>query len=376
MNRPILHVLEDATVVDSFIDMMETVYPNESKYLVLISGNAPIKVHERENVVFLQRYTKELDTFFSDTSFFRHVCLHSIGEESLLLKIKHPSMSWVIWGWDLYEKLLYYKGYELYESDDDQYRIRAKGNNLPVWWYRFLTHIRDHKIFRREEKLLRRIKYIITDNGCDYNVFKKYYPMSPIEHLGTINYYPIENLVNKEFVDSECNGSSIWVGNSASANGNHIGIFKILSSFSDDINIFCPISYGDKRFVDYIDIEGKKILGKKFSPLKEFLPVKKYYALFLNANSFVFGHYRQCAVGNILMALYFGGKCFFYKKNPLYQMYLDDGFSVYSIEDDLNEEFAITPLSSEIRKTNRDLVKKIASYESSLEQLRIVFGKI
>ena len=57
-------------------------------------------------------------------------------------------------------------------------------------------------------------------------------------------------------------------------------------------------------------------------------------------------------------------------------MYLDSGFSVFSIEDDLNEKFAVTPLSSDVRNKNRELVLKIASYESSLEQIRNVFGKI
>ena len=168
-------------------------------------------------------------------------------------------------------------------------------------------------------------------------MFKRYYPNSPIIHLGTINYYPIEKLINIDFIDKECTGTAIWVGNSASANGNHISVFERLSSFSDSIKIYCPISYGETGYSAYLDSEGNRLLGNKFVPLKAFLPVEQYYALFLNANSFVFGHYRQCGVGNVLMALFFGGKCFFYKRNPLYHMYLESGFCVFSIEDDLNE---------------------------------------
>lgn len=376
MKTPILHVLEDATVVDSFINLMETVYPQESIYLVIIDGNNPIKVHSQERVLFFQRKSKELVDFLRNTSSYRHVCLHSIGDEKLLLNIHHPSVSWVIWGWDLYEKLLYFVGYQLYESERDQYRIRARGKNMPVFIYRVLTFMRDLKIFYREKRLLRRVKYIITDNDCDYGVYKQYFPRSKKEHLGTINYYPIEQLIKNSFIHKECNGTAIWVGNSASANGNHLGVFRLLSTFSNNIKVYSPISYGDKRFTDYIDQEGTRLLGECFCPLKEFVPVEQYYSLFLDANSFVFGHYRQCGVGNILMALFFGGKCFFYKKNPLYQMYLDSGFSVFSIEDDLNEKFAVTPLSSDVRNKNRELVLKIASYESSLEQIRNVFGKI
>lgn len=368
--------MEDATVVDSFISMMETVYPNESKYLVIIDTASPQKVHKRENVVFFERDSEDLRQFLNETNTYRHICLHSIGDEFSLEKIHHPSMSWIIWGWDLYEKLLYFKGYKLYVSDKEQYRIRAKGKHMPLFIYRLLTYFRDLNIYRKELKILKRIKYIITDNGCDYYVFKRYFPNSPIQHLGTINYYPIENLINQGFVNSECDGSAIWVGNSASANGNHVSIFKLLSSFSDSVKIYSPISYGDRRFIDYINNEGQRLLGDRFIPLMDFLPVDKYYSLFLNANCFIFGHYRQCGVGNILMALYFGGKCFFYKRNPLYQMYLDAGFAVFSIDDELNEESALTPLPSDVRIKNRELVKAIASYESSLEQIKNVFGKI
>ena len=117
-------------------------------------------------------------------------------------------------------------------------------------------------------------------------------------------------------------------------------------------------------------------MGDRFVPLKDFLPVNEYYAKFLQANAFVFGHFRQCAVGNILMAFYFGGKVFLSNRNPLLPMYKESGFYVYSIENDLREDFAVSPLDNEQRKKNRDLVMSIASYESSITQLKNVFGKI
>lgn len=376
MKKPILHILEDEKVTNSFIDMMETVFPNESKYLILLEGSKPTKVSQRENVVFIQKRTKELADFLYNTSGFRHICLHSINGERDLQRIKHPSMSWVIWGWDLYENLLQFKGYRLYENPWEQFRVRAKGRNTPIFLYRFLSFVRDYRIFRNEKRIIKRLKYIITDNGCDYDVFQKYYTNTTIKFLGTINYYPIEKLIGKENLNKECNGTAIWVGNSPAANGNHTSVFKKLASYSNNTKIYSPISYGDNRFMAYLNTEGKRILGDKFCPLRSFMPPEQYYSLFLNANSFVFGHYRQCGVGNILMALYFGGKCFFYKRNPLYQMYLDYGFIVFSIDDDLNESFAKAPLADDIRMRNRELVMSIASYKSSLEQLKQVFGKI
>ncbi len=376
MRAQVLHILDDAVVVNSFISMMETVYPGESQYLILLSGDSPQKVDKRDNIVFYQYRSPSLEEYLKEVRSFRHICFHSLSDEVLLLKIHHPSISWIIWGGDLYEKLIQYRGYKLYESFLERYRVKAAGKLIPTFKFCIWDFLRGFRVFYREERLLKRIKYIITDNECDYGVFKRYYPKSPIIYLGTINYYPIEKLIKAEFVNRECIGNAIWVNNSASANGNHISVFERLSSFSDEVKIYCPISYGEAGYRDYLDSEGKRLLGCKFVPLKTFLPVDQYYALFLNANSFIFGHYRQCGVGNILMALYFGGKCFFYKRNPLYKMYLESGFFVFSIEDDLCEEFASIPLSQDARRRNRELVNGIASKKSSLNQIQSVFGKI
>ena len=247
---------------------------------------------------------------------------------------------------------------------------------MPVGLYKLLTTIRDRVKVHREEKMIDRLKYVITDNGGDYEVFNHYFGDKGISFPGTINYYPIENLIDSSKQNEECSGNSIWTGNSADPNNNYVWVFKKLSVFSPVIKIICPISYGYPKFIVDIEKEGRSILGDRFVPLKDFLPVNEYYSTFLKANAFVFGHFRQCAVGNILMALYFGGKVFLSNRNPLLKMYKQSGFYIYSIEEDLSEAFAIKPLDEEQRENNRNLVMSIASHDSSIMQLKNVFGKI
>lgn len=374
MESIFLHILLDEKVVNSFIYMMEECFPNQSTYLIIAKDGLLKRVKEREDILSLDGESKELKHFLSNISRYKHVCLHSMLGRKFYTYIHHPSISWVIWGVDLYGPLLQSKGYELYYDEAQQYRVRA--GRMPVWLYKILTTIRDRQTARREEIMINRMRYIITDNGCDYDVFKKYYGDKSITFYGTINYYPIESLIDPSKHGEVCSGNAIWVGNSADANGNNVWVFEKLAGFSDDITIMSPISYGDVRFMKFIDEEGKRLLGKKFAPLKDFLPVNEYYAKFLQANAFIFGHFRQCAVGNILMALYFGGKVFLSNRNPLLPMYKKSGFYIYSIEDDLSESFALKPLDDEQRKKNLDLVMSIASYESSIDQLRNVFGKI
>lgn len=375
MERFFLHILMDEKVVNSFISMMEETYPDKSTYLIIAYEGKPKRVLPSEKVVSFDEGSEQLKHFLTKDVFaYKHVCLHSMVGKKFYTYIHHPSMSWVIWGFDLYGPLLWFKGYEVYYDEAQQYKVRA--GRKPVCLYKMLTMLRDLKKARWQEQVIDRLGYFITDNGCDEGVFNKYFGDKNIKFAGTINYYPIENLIDPSEQNEVCKGNAIWVGNSAHPNGNHVWVFEKLKEFSDDIYIISPISYGDARFMKYIDQEGRRLLGDRFVPLKDFLPVNEYYAKFLQANAFVFGHFRQCAVGNILMAFYFGGKVFLSNRNPLLPMYKDSGFNVYSIEEDLNEKFAITPLDDNQRKKNRELVLSIASYESSIEQLKNVFGKI
>lgn len=354
--------------------MMEKSFPNESTYLIIAKDGKPKRVNIGEKVVAFDKDSKQLKRFLSNLSGFKHVCLHSMVGMKFYTYIHHPSISWVIWGADLYGPLLRFRGYELYYDKIQQYRVRA--GNKPVWAYILSTTLRDYRVARMEGKVIKRLKYVITDNGCDEGVFKRYFGKYNISFPGTINYYPIESLIDSSKYNEMCSGNSIWVGNSADPNGNTVWVFEKLRDYSEDITIISPISYGDARFMKYIDEEGHHMLGKKFTPLKDFLPANEYYAKFLQANSFIFGHFRQCAVGNILMALYFGGKVFLSNRNPLLPMYKEYGFDIYSIEDDLTEEFAVKPLNEKQRVNNRDLVLSIASYENSISQIKNVFGKI
>lgn len=369
-----LHILLDEKVVNSFISMMEKTFPNENTYLIIAKDGKPKRVNPGKKVIAFDKDSKQLKRFLSGLSGFKHVCLHSMVGKKFYTYIHHPSISWVIWGADLYGPLLRFKGYDIYYDKKQQYRVRA--GNKPVWAYILSTTLRDYRVARMEETVIKRLKYVITDNGCDEAVFKRYFGKYSISFPGTINYYPIESLIDPSKQNEVCSGNSIWVGNSADPNGNTVWVFEKLRDYSEDITIMSPISYGDERFMKYIDEEGCRLLGKKFAPLKDFLPANEYYTRFLQANSFIFGHFRQCAVGNILMALYFGGKVFLSNRNPLLPMYKKSGFDIFSIEDDLTEDFAVKPLDDAQRANNRILVMSIASYESSINQLKNVFGKI
>ena len=369
----LLHILPDEKVVDSFISILETVYPGDSLYVIY--GETPSRIISKVkgNILFFQSKSKAFRDFLCHLETFERVFFHSLGHLRVFKKVKHPNITICIWGGDLYEALLARKGFKIYTDEDVVWKIRARNKKLPVCIYKFLVGMRDTVYASREVNLLKRSKFVYAKN-CDIKLLRTYFPSLTFQSvMGSFSYYPIEKLVGERQLNLWCAGKNIWVNNSAAMNGNHISVFERLKGIHSSIKIYSPLSYGGAPFRAYIEKKGYEILGDKFYPIKDFLPPEEYYGLFLNVNSFVFGHYRQCAYGNILVALYLGAKCFFYKSNPLYNDLLSEGLIIFDLEKDFNESFALSPLSSSLRARNREIVMRTNSFDALMQQLRVSF---
>ena len=356
--------------------MLETVYPGESRYIIIGNTSKPRMTYLYENVEYYVNGSKELDYVLLNVSDYQKIFIHFLKSGIGFEKINHPNMYWIIWGGDLYEGLICQKGYKIYIDEDEQFRVRAAQSpigRIPVWLYKFIVKIRDYSDFKNRYKIIKKIKGVIAIKE-DYKLLKEYCPKLNVEYAHFFSYYPIEKQIGAANLDKECSGLNIWVGNSPALNGNQSSIFKILKDYPESLKIYCPISYGDHRLIEYIDKIGNEILGKKFVPLKNFMTADKYFENYFDANAFIFGHLRQCGMGSVMMALYLGGKCFLYSRSPLYSFFKRKGLIIFSIENDLNYQSTQIPLSREERKKNRELIRAICSSETIKKQMKIVFS--
>ena len=106
-----------------------------------------------------------------------------------------------------------------------------------------------------------------------------------------------------------------------------------------------------------------------FKVVKNFLLLDDYNQLLLSANIFIYGNWRQEAVGNILIALYLGGKVFLDKRNPLLNFYKSLGLTLFDIEE-LSDEHLNSKLSSETINDNRKILKQFYSKERLISLIR------
>lgn len=369
IKKRLLHFFTDGKVTNDAIESFEEAFPNENLFLVLSKDGTPLLVRPHKNTMFLSFKSPVLGLIIRDCQEFGEVIFHSMGYEfsHIIQKMNHSKINWVIWGGDLYESLLYRKGYQLYTDEKILYKVRAR--KMPVFLYKMLTGIRDFYYYKAQVKANKKICSVIS-SGPDYDILVKYYPEFGKCQNKEFFYYPIEKMLDEQTRDSFVSGDNIWVNPAAGYNGNHIDVLTRLSHFKHLRKVCVPLSYGIPYWAKYVEEEGRKLLGDNFDPMMTFLPKEEYYKRFLGSNSFVFGHLRQCAVGNIIVALYLGAKVFLFKTNPLYDYYLKLGVTIYNIEDELTEEIVYSPLSNDLRLKNRQIIINNYSYQRQISLIK------
>ncbi len=364
-----LHIIYNEKVTQRTISVFEEVFPHQNRFIVMnkkgVTSFDTSSYHS--DIVFIDAYSKkELLKAIGDTSVYQHIIFHFLNdyEAKTLAKLSHPSIFWIEWGGDLYVNLLRPRGFKLFE--DESLFFKYTRPHIPVYLSKILYWVKRKKVQHIILKFVRNIKYFVPDSmPGEYNMLLSYYP--ELSHLQYKHffYYPIDVIIpNKDLTST---GNSIMINHCASISGNHTGVLKKLSELQlDQRRIIIPASYGNQLYASYLEELGNTLFNNNLVMIKEFMPLSKYNDLLCDCNVFIYGHYRQEAVGNILVALYIGGKVFLYERNPLFGFYKSLGLHIFSIDGDLCNESIDSKLSSDEIIEN----KKILDNYYSLEKLK------
>jgi len=214
------------------------------------------------------------------------------------------------------------------------------------------------------------LKYLCVPFDEEYNLFRDKKLISSNCKRILFLYYPLQYLVSG--TELIC-GNDILIGNSASASNNHLEAFEMLRQFeTDNRRIIVPLSYGDSKYADYIEEVGVRTFGNNFIPLRTFLHIDDYNQKIKTCGIVIMNHYRQQALGNVLIMIYMGARVFLNESNTIYQFLTRIGVTVYSIERDLNidNKEALVNLPLHDIEKNRKLLKDVMSEENIIEKLR------
>lgn len=366
-----LHIAQNEKIISRCIDNFDQVFPGDNKWIILPNSARRDYIGDRIGIVKCEYDSEAFRLAVGDVSQYEKIIIHFLTPDSakFVCSIEHPSIYWIEWGADLYNELLYLKGFPLYEDE-----IRLRKYSRYGWMGSLYTLIHRARKKKRQKLYLtaaKKMKYFVPDSMYDeYPMLLDFYPELKQLEYREFYYYPINEVLGEGYQERYTKGDNIILGNSASLTGNHYEALDLLSKINlQDRKIIIPLSYGSVAYADDIEAYGLAKMRDSVHTLREYMALDKYNEILESANIFVYNSYRQEAVGNILVALYLGGKVFLNERNPLLPFYKRLGLAIYPLGD-LSKSGGLDPLSKEDVDKNREILMKLYSRERQLQLIK------
>lgn len=158
------------------------------------------------------------------------------------------------------------------------------------------------------------------------------------------------------YIEKEISPIRIMVSHSGWIHNNHIETFELLKRFRDeDIQIICPLCYGEQKYIKKIIDQGKIIFGKKFVYFTK-LKSRDEYIEFINKNHiYITGANNQTGLGAIFYSI--KGNVKIYVRGNLKYSLEKLGYFVndYDRIKKISYTELVTPVSLEEKQHNMDI---------------------
>jgi hypothetical protein len=340
----ILHISDDEKFIEPFINFIENNHQINNHYFIIFNNNSNTYVKERKNLNKISFDYKSAIKLLLKCALSERIILHGLHNKKLvfllwLMPWVLKRSYWCIWGADLYS-----------------FGIKRDTLKLKLDY-----------ILRCQ--IIPKIGHLVSYLPGDILLARQHFHAKGIYHECFL--YPSNLYKHVELQKKITTDIGILVGNSATSSNNHLDIFrKLLIHKIKDINIYCPLSYGDSKYGKYIEEEGKTYFGNKFHALLDFMPLKNYLELLSDIDIAIFAHDRQQAMGNIISLLGLGKTIFLKKNTTSWEFLYNLGFFIKTFED-----FDLEKITQEEAFHNVMKAKNIFSEETLATQLNNLFDK-
>lgn len=360
----ILHLARDEKFVDQGLRAFEQAAPGANDLYLYAPKDlkyvkSPAKIASR----------KELRTGNLSKEFVKYdlIIIHSLIPAWLktLSKIsKETPLVWLGWGYDYYDLIYSSRNEMLLPLTQKAMRKQAIRSGVLT----SLIRLAKRKLnTQKKKKLISQISFFAPVLASEYSIVKAKFASKNFPKHISWNYGNLEDMLLNGLLDSQTNGAAILVGNSASAENNHIDTFSLLTSMGvGKRKIISPLSYGDDAYRDLVIKYGKILLGDNFEPITEFMPLSQYMATLRACGFVIMNHVRQQAVGNIVIMLYMGAKVFLRAECPTYSSLHEQGAVIYTVQElEKNPGLLDVALDDTSILKNRKILEKNWSKEVS-----------
>lgn len=366
----ILHLVHDEKIINRTIDLFETALPAQNVFVVYKREKFNY-IRESENVMSVKKFAEQRDAIRVD-----HVIIHSLNKAKMAIVGRYVDksvpVSWIIWGVDLYNRLLEPKGYRIQDTQSSYHKSLT---------FNFLTtfvHRMRYKLISKQTAsfIKKRIRYILTDTTeNDYDYLLRYYP--ELSHIPwkEFFYYPVDHVLSEEMLNQSVNGDTIQIGNSGCWDNNHEYAMKILSKLDvRERKVAVPLSYSTKhkKYINSVVQAGESLFRESFVPVTKYMPLADYNRFLCGINVAIYGNWRQQAVGNIIISLYLGAKVFLSSANPVLEWARNHGLVVFELES-MTQQDLDNPLSPGDQTRNKQILLSTYNEERLLTLIRETF---
>lgn len=382
-----LHLVRDEKFINHSFLTFEKYYPGQNIFLVqkqpLQTGFRYVETNQQMyGHGFSSRKDIEQLIRLAETQGVKHVLVHFLDPERAraavaLKKALDIKLYWIINGEDLYGPLNKMGKYPLFDRGTHllprtikrltrQTNLLLQGLRRFEMPYDYLSAFCQH------------LDYFATWNKYDYELLQQHVP-NPSK-LKEFRYFAHRGLDETEGFPPVQRDEplTLIVNNSASYNGNHLTLFRLLGNLrglEKVTRIYVPVSYGPSPNRKLILKKGIDHLGAGFTPLLDFLPKADYLQILNNITCGIYGSRRQEAAGNIYYLLGRGSKIFLRNENNVLQLCRDRGYHIFSVEDDLRSVDDLRALPPEQQRHNMALYKQQFSQAEVDRVMRGLFAE-
>lgn len=266
---------------------------------------------------------------------------------------KDLAIVWVLWGADLYTLPFFwnklYDGFaaELYEVSWFNHMRKMYRH----WKNRVRWGAKDHRYLY---SAMRKVTHGATLVEPDLALVRKHLSRKvvqiPLSFSGIEDFSSIPDLPKN---------TTIQIGNSGDPSNNHMEMLRLLKSMQIENQVFMPIAYGSRKYLDVMPEVAYTIFDTAQLELQTTMVSKQVYFERLSSTGFaVMGHIRQQAFANLIALFYFGAKVFLREANPLLGTFRSWGLHVFSVEHDLSSEALAHILPAEHQQQNRSIIRE------------------
>lgn len=155
----------------------------------------------------------------------------------------------------------------------------------------------------------------------DYDELSRIFPNRTAHYVASMPNDPTKKMDYSKYYRWP-GGHRVLLGNSATIENCHMEALDMLAHLADDnIEIICPLSYGDKLYAGKVIEKGRVIFGDNFMPITDYMPKDQYLDLISSCAVAIFNNNRQQAMGNINMLLEMGRKIYMRENTSMWDCY-------------------------------------------------------